>query len=95
MDNKLATHALKKSCAFILDTGTHLKTLAMINELLVLRKIEVLFLQFQVFNESHATIILHCRLERDKIKFIAQQLRNLNGVNKIEWMEDTAREKQY
>lgn len=95
MDNISNTPALKKPCAFILSISSPVKTLSKITELLVMRKIEILFLQAQVLNEYDGSIILHCRLEKDRIKYISQVLKAMDGVNKIEWMEDTSREKQY
>ena len=88
-----ATGALKKACGYILQVKRPLYTLVKISEMLTFRELEILFLQMQRYDSSDGTgvVILHCRLEKDKIKFIAGLLKKIPGVEKVEWMEDTKR----
>jgi len=90
------TSALKKACGYVLQVNYLPKTLMKISELLSSRQFEIIFLQMYSYDniENTGRIILHCRLEKDRIKFIACLLKKIPGVEKVEWMEDTKRDKQ-
>ena len=89
------THgALKKACGYILQVKHPLKALLNISKLLATRELDIMFLQMQTYDNSGdiGVMILHCRLEKDRIKFVASLLKKVPGVEKVEWMEDTKRD---
>ncbi len=87
--------ALRRSCAFVLEVAAPLKTLCRIAELLGSRGVNADSLQLYPLPDDHAVIIFHCRIEKDRIRFIAMHLEKMKGVKKVSWMDEKTRNKFY
>ncbi|HMH32389.1 MAG TPA: hypothetical protein VK543_05125 [Puia sp.] len=64
-----------------------IETLQLILRLLSHRKIVIESLQMHAEGGGEATLILHCQVERDRIKYSQQILRKTQGVIGVEVLE--------
>jgi hypothetical protein len=78
---------LKKPCAFIIRIKFPLQTLILISKFLIDRKIQIETMQQNMLNEEEAILILHCKIERDRIKHTQYNLEKLKGIIELELLE--------
>ena len=51
------------------------------------RKIQVETMQQNMLNEEEAILIVHCKIERDRIKHTQHHLEKLKGIIELELLE--------
>jgi len=79
--------AVKRPCAFVIRMDTPLRTLVAILAFLTERKIILQSLQMQVIEGGEASLILHARIEKDRISHVQHSLEKINGVLSLELLE--------
>ena len=85
--HSLASELVKKACAFIVRIDMPVETLQLILRLLSHRKIEIESLQMHAEGGGEAILILHCQVERDRVKYSQQILQKTQGVMGVEVLE--------
>ena len=83
----LTLNYVKKACAFIVRIEFPLLTLERIIQLLSERKILVESLQMHDACGGEAILILHCLVERDRIKHFQHILEKVQGTIRVELLE--------
>ena len=83
----LASDLVKKACAFIVRVDMPVETLQLILRLMSNRKIVIESLQMHAEGGGEATLILHCLVEKDRVKYSQQILQKTQGVMGVEVLE--------
>jgi hypothetical protein len=78
---------LRTSCSFIIRIDMPLQISKDILEFLIQRKILLETMQMQGIGDGEAILILHCLVERDRVKHIRQGLEKMNGILSVELLE--------
>ena len=78
---------LKKPCAFIIRIKNPLNTLILIAKFLIERKIHLETMQQNMLDDDEAVLILHCKIERDRVKNTQYNLEKLKGIIELELLE--------
>jgi hypothetical protein len=84
---RIVEEGLRKPCAFIIRIKNPLHTLILISTFLIERKIQIETMQQNMLNDDEAILILHCKIERDRIKHTQYNLEKLKGINELELLE--------
>jgi hypothetical protein len=84
---KLLTDEIKKLCAFLIKTVQPLETLKNLIQILTDRNIVMDAMNVHTMKPGEATIILHCRIERDRIRNVQNYLERIGGVIELELLE--------
>ena len=82
--------AVKRSCAFVIRMDMPLRTCKAIFEFLADRNILIDSLQMQVIGGGEAILILHGRIERDRVRNVQRHLEKVDGVLSLELLEGKA-----
>jgi acetolactate synthase regulatory subunit len=85
--NPLPAEFVKRLCAFVLRIEMPLQTLERIIQLLTLRKIHVEIMQMNSVTGGEAILILHCQVEKDRIRHTQCLLEKLEGIATVELLE--------
>jgi hypothetical protein len=83
----LIIESIKRSCAFVIRIDMPLRTSVAILELLTDRKTLVDSMQMQVIGGGEAILILHARIEKDRVRHVRHRLEKINGVLSVELLE--------
>jgi hypothetical protein len=86
----LLTEIVRKACSFIIRIDMPLNITKDILEFLIHRKILLETMQMQGVGSGEAILILHCLVERDRLKHIQQSLEKMNGILSVELLEGRA-----
>ena len=81
----------KKAFIFIIHLEVRAYTTARILTILMERSIEVDELHFYGGDENKGRLLIHCRMEHDRIKRATDMMQRLPGVTKLDWMESKRR----
>jgi hypothetical protein len=79
--------AVKRPCAFVIRMDLPLRTMLAIVECLGERNIVVESLHWQVISGGEAILMMHVRIERDRIRHLQRSLEKINGVLSLELLE--------
>jgi hypothetical protein len=78
--------AIKKTCSFVIRIDTPLDTTKEILELLIHRRILLQTMQMHGVG-GEGILILHCLVEKDRLKHVERALQKLNGILSVELLE--------
>jgi hypothetical protein len=74
-------------CAFIIRMSMPLLTMRGIFDLLLNRCIKVKSINLQCFNDLDGVLILHCNMEKDRIRYTGGLLEKVKGVIEVEILQ--------
>jgi hypothetical protein len=80
-------NTLRKACSFVIRIDMPLNITKNILEFLIQRKILLESMQMQGIGNGEAILILHCLVERDRVKHIQQTLEKMNGILSVDLLE--------
>ena len=83
----LVTELIKKACSFVIRIDMPLQITKDILEFLIHRRILLETIQMQGVGGGEAVLILHCLVERDRLKHVQQGLEKINGILGVELLE--------
>jgi hypothetical protein len=83
----LRVNTLRQACSFVIRIDMPLNITKDILELLIQRKLLLESMQMQGIGSGEAILILHCLIERDRVKHIQQSLEKMNGVVSVDLLE--------
>lgn len=83
----LTIEAGGSSFAFILQVVTPSETLAGLLIFFNERKILLEAVYMQVYQARTARLVIHCRLEKDRIRRTIHLMEVMKGILELEWME--------
>ena len=78
---------VKRPCAFIIRINRPLHTLGEIGKFFTDRSISVSTMHLQFIREQDGILIIHCMIERDRIRHTAALLEKINGITGFELLE--------
>jgi hypothetical protein len=79
--------SVRKACSIVIRIDMPLQTTKDILEFLVRRKIILETMQMHGVGDGEGILILHCLIERDRVKHIKQSLSKMNGILSVEMLE--------
>ena len=74
-------------CAFIIRMSMPLLTIRGIVDFLLNRSIKVKSMNLQCLSDIEGVLILHCNMEKDRIKYIGNLLEKIKGVIEVEVLQ--------
>jgi hypothetical protein len=83
----LVTTMVKRSCAFVITMDRPVDTMQKILDFLQHRKMRLEILQLHATDGGEAKLILHCLIEKDRIKHVKQGLGKLSGILELTLLE--------
>jgi hypothetical protein len=83
----LASEMIKKACSFVIRIDMPLQITKDILEFLIHRRILLETMQMQGVGGGEAILILHCLVEKDRLKHVQQGLEKMNGILSVELLE--------
>lgn len=83
----LLAEVVRKACSFVIRIDMPLLVTRDILEFLLRRNILLETMQMQGVGDGEAILILHCLIEKDRVKHIHQGLEKMNGILNIELLE--------
>jgi hypothetical protein len=78
---------IKKPCAFLIRTDRPLDTLKDMVRILSDRNIRVESMNMHGMGAGESIVILHCRIEKDRIRIVQNNLERMQGVIELELLE--------
>jgi len=78
---------VRRGCSFVIRIDMPLKIAKDILEFLLHRDILLESMQMQGVGGGDAILILHCLVERDRVKRVQQGLEKMNGILSVELLE--------
>jgi ribulose kinase len=87
----MITDTSKKSFVFVIQIEVTAYTTARIMTLFMERGIEIDELHFYAGERNQGRLMIHCRMERDRIGRTAVLLDKFPGILKLDWMESKRR----
>jgi hypothetical protein len=79
--------AVKRTCAFVIEVEMPIRTVRAILEFLENRNVLVECFHMQMITGGDALIILHGRIERDRVRHVHRSLEKIDGVLSLELLE--------
>ena len=79
---------VRRACSFVIRIDMPLNIAKDILEFLLHRNILLESMQMQGVGGGEAILILHCAVERDRIKRVQQGLEKMNGILSVELLEN-------
>ena len=79
---------VRRGCSFVIRIDMPLKIAKDILEFLLHRNILLESMQMQGVGGGEAILILHCAVERDRVKRVQQGLEKMNGILSVELLEN-------
>ena len=79
--------AIKKTCSFVIRIDTPLHITKDILEFLIQRRIALQTMQMHGVDAGEAILIIHCLVERDRLKHVQRALEKMNGILSVELLE--------
>jgi hypothetical protein len=83
----LAPEVLKRSCSFVIRIDTPLQITKDILEFLINRRIMLQTMQMHGIGGGEAILIIHCLVEKDRLKHLQRGLEKMNGILSVELLE--------
>jgi len=78
---------IRKACSFVIRIDMPLQAAKDVLEFLLHRKIVLETMQMQNVGGGEAILILHCQVEKDRIRHVQQGLEKMNGILNVELLE--------
>jgi len=78
---------VRRACSFVIRIDMPLKIAKDIMEFLLHRNILLESMHMQGVGDGEAILILHCLIEKDRVKRIQQGLEKMNGILSVELLE--------
>jgi hypothetical protein len=79
--------AVKKSCSFVIRIDMPLYITKDILEFLINRRILLQTMQMHGVGGGEAILIIHCLVERDRVKHVQRGLEKMDGILSVELLE--------
>lgn len=79
--------AIRKAVSFVIRIDTPLHVAKDILEFLIQRRILLQTMQMQGVGGGEAILIIHCLVERDRLKHIQRGLEKMNGILSVDLLE--------
>ncbi len=79
--------AVKKSCSFVIRIDLPLQITKNILEFLIKREILLQTMQMHGIGGGEAILIIHCLVEKDRLKHIQRGLEKIDGILSVELLE--------
>jgi hypothetical protein len=83
----LDPEVIKRACSFVIRIDTPLQITKDILEFLIQRRILLQTIQMHGVGGGEAILILHCLVEKDRLKHVERGLQKLNGILSVELLE--------
>ncbi len=83
----LSDEMVKRPCAFIIRINRPLHTQGEIGNFLINRSISVSTMHLHFIREQEAILIIHCMIERDRIRRTATLMEKIKGIIGLELLE--------
>jgi hypothetical protein len=83
----LNDETVKRPCAFIIRINRPLHTQCEVGAFLINRSISISTMHLQIIREQEGVLIIHCMIERDRIRHTATQLEKIKGIINLELLE--------
>jgi len=74
-------------CAFILKISMPLQTLKGIVDFLLNRGVKLKSVNLHCMNDLEGILIIHCIMEKDKVRYTGQLLEKLKGITDVEILQ--------
>ena len=74
-------------CAFIVRMSRPLQTMAEIFDCLLNRDVKVKSMNLQCLNDLEGILILHCSMEKDRIRYTGHLLEKIRSVIEVEILQ--------
>ncbi len=81
------TESVRKACSLVIKVDIPLQTTKEILEFLLHRKILLETMQMHGVGNGEGILILHCLIEKDRIKHVQHSISKMNGILSIELLE--------
>ncbi|HEY4207619.1 MAG TPA: hypothetical protein VGM31_12430 [Puia sp.] len=78
---------VRRACSFVIRIDMPLQITKNILEFLIQRKVLLETMQMQGVGDGEAILILHCLVQKDRLKLIQQGLEKMNGILSVELLE--------
>jgi hypothetical protein len=82
-----APEIIKRPCSFVIRIDTPLETTKDILEFLIQRRIMLQTMQMHGVGGGEGILILHCLVEKDRLKHVQRGLQKLGGILSVELLE--------
>jgi len=86
MSNVIA-EVVRRACSFVIRIDMPLQITKNILEFLIQRRILLETMQMQGVGGGEAILILHCLVEKDRLKHVQHGLEKMNGILSVELLE--------
>jgi hypothetical protein len=83
----LVAEEIKKGCSFVIRIDMPLQTTKDILEVLIHRRILLQTMQMHGVGGGEAILIIHCLVEKDRLKHVQRALEKMNGILSVELLE--------
>lgn len=83
----IITESVRKACSLVIKIDMPLQTTKEILEFLLHRKILLETMQMHGVGGGEGILIVHCLIEKDRIKHVQQSLSKMNGILSVELLE--------
>jgi hypothetical protein len=77
----------KKPCALVIRIQHPLKVQGDITKFLIARSIAVNSMHLHCINEREGTLVIHCMIEKDRIRYTVTQLEKIKGIIEMDVLE--------
>ena len=86
----LVDETIKRHCAFVIRINNPIRTLGEIGKFLINRSISVSTMYLQFIGEQEGVLIIHCMIERDRIRHTAALLEKIKRIIELKLLESKA-----
>lgn len=83
----LSFEVVRRSCAFVMEVDEPEETMKKLMQFFIDRHIVIDSLQMHRYGSGNASVIIHCRIEKDRVARTVQLMEQLPGVLGMERME--------
>ena len=81
------SEVIKKACSFVIRIDLPLQITKDILEFLIQRRILLQTMQMHGAGGGEAILIIHCLVEKDRVKHVQRGLEKMNGILSVELLE--------
>jgi hypothetical protein len=82
-----APEIIKRACSFVIRIDTPLQITKDILEFLIHRRIMLQTMQMHGIGGGEAILIIHCLVEKDRLKHLQRALEKTDGILSVELLE--------
>jgi hypothetical protein len=82
-----APEVVKRACSFVIRIDTPLQITKDILEFLIHRRISLQTMQMHGIGNGEAILIIHCLVEKDRLKHVQRALEKTDGILSVELFE--------